>query len=146
MWKCGKNFRKKKKLPSKFGDFVRFCKTGSLWWNNPFYFMRLKKFCEISPEKSLFKICIITMISIDYNSKTAKSHFCLSHCSQAQSFDRSSYSSSQWWTECTTKIRTRNTGTRVPQMVGRNFQFLSLRIYRLQPTIFLGMVVDFFLL
>jgi hypothetical protein len=61
-----------------------------------FNFMRLKKFCEMSPEKKLFQICIITMVSIDYNSKTAKSHFCLSHCSQAQSFDCCSYSSSQW--------------------------------------------------
>ncbi len=111
-----------------------------------FLLLGWRNFVKCHQKKNLFKICISTMISIDYNSKTAKSHFCLSHCSQSQSFDCSSYSSSQWWTECATKIRTRNTGTRVPQMVARKFQFLSLRIYGLQPTIFLGVVVDFFII
>jgi hypothetical protein len=30
VWKYGKIFKKKKKLPWKFGDFLQFCKTGSL--------------------------------------------------------------------------------------------------------------------
>jgi predicted membrane-bound spermidine synthase len=106
--------------------------------------MSLKKFCEMSPEKKLFKICISTMISIDYiTAKLQNLIFVfiiapkLSHLIAPQILALSGE-------QCTTKIRTRNTGTRVHQMVARNFQFLSLRIYRLQLTIFLGMIVDFF--